>query len=706
MHSVFSQLYMDIVILVLYVAINVINLGIAISILASADKNRTNILFFWTLFTLVLWNVTLFLSLPLYPGYTEASLVFFARCAYGFSILENMFVILFTKEIMFPLNEITLFKKKLKISKWVFRIIALEASIFFLLCVTTPLLYEGIKVEGNAIVADYFGPLYDWYSIHFILFTILPIAILFIKSRQAKGIIRKKLFLLLIGFATFHIIATIFNIILPALGNPSYYLVGGIAFGLFGGFTLYIVFKYRFLGTKLLLWKSSKIILQILIVALLIYLTKLGISTSAMLDSYDYLILPAVGILSFILVSNFFLKDFYMGRSYNNFQNTVGQLIESVKGTTTLKEFRTMLASHFSNKLHIEKAELYVIEDTLEHVDIASYPQNELTAYLGFEKKEIVAEEWKYREVPLTPTQLKALVYLTVLDAQICIPLFHQNKLIGLFILGAKTSQEPYYSTEIDQLKYLGDYISAFIVNVSLFQQEQQTKEELEKTKELASSSTTARRLMHDMKNSLQSAYAVIREVKESKDIHKVGKVEEKLWDLEDSLSSRDNELQEADVDLYDFLTRIAESFKELFKEKSIEYTYKIDIPPKTFIRCDRKKYKSIFDNLLHNASKFTPEGGKVIFRALQNVQDTELLVTISNTGEGIPEEEKEKIFEAGFTKDKLRGTGLGLSVVKKFVELHNGEIHEFGTAGKDTVFTIRLPIVVPDIVIFDRKKK
>jgi len=110
----------------------------------------------------------------------------------------------------------------------------------------------------------------------------------------------------------------------------------------------------------------------------------------------------------------------------------------------------------------------------------------------------------------------------------------------------------------------------------------------------------------------------------------------------------------------------------------------------------DERKIKQILLNLLSNAVKFTPEGGRIGITARQADGSVEILV--SDTGVGIAPEDQARIFEefrqvGSDYAHKVEGTGLGLTLAKKFVELHGGRIWVESEVGKGSRFTFTLPI-------------
>ena len=110
----------------------------------------------------------------------------------------------------------------------------------------------------------------------------------------------------------------------------------------------------------------------------------------------------------------------------------------------------------------------------------------------------------------------------------------------------------------------------------------------------------------------------------------------------------------------------------------------------------DRELLTQVWINLLHNAIKFTPEGGEI--RVTLTGTSQEIICCIADTGSGFSEEDQIHIFERFYKADKARdrslgGNGLGLSLVKKIIELHGGRIIAESQLGKGSTFTVTLPL-------------
>jgi signal transduction histidine kinase/DNA-binding response OmpR family regulator len=112
-------------------------------------------------------------------------------------------------------------------------------------------------------------------------------------------------------------------------------------------------------------------------------------------------------------------------------------------------------------------------------------------------------------------------------------------------------------------------------------------------------------------------------------------------------------------------------------------------------VDADRLRFKQVVLNLLSNAVKFTPEGGRVDVRAA--VRENDIVVTVADTGIGVPAEDRERIFESFQQGTRVHheaeGTGLGLTLSKKIVELHGGTIWVESEAGEGSLFGFTLPL-------------
>jgi len=136
-----------------------------------------------------------------------------------------------------------------------------------------------------------------------------------------------------------------------------------------------------------------------------------------------------------------------------------------------------------------------------------------------------------------------------------------------------------------------------------------------------------------------------------------------------------------------------------MFREKASNHRIKMSLATEEapeIIRADLRKFKQIVINLLSNALKFTPDGGEVQVAA--STESGSVLISVRDSGIGFKPEDMERIFapfeRAGENANKnIEGTGLGLSMVKRLVELHGGRVWAESAPGEGSVFYFTLPI-------------
>ena len=168
------------------------------------------------------------------------------------------------------------------------------------------------------------------------------------------------------------------------------------------------------------------------------------------------------------------------------------------------------------------------------------------------------------------------------------------------------------------------------------------------------------------------------------------------------ALSRIDNKSTQLNVEMTNFtafMTYILNRFGQMkSQETNPGKSYEIirDYPVNSiWVEIDTDKMTQVIDNILNNAIKYSPDGGKITVS--MKTTDTQLIVSISDQGLGIPKKDLPLIFDRFYRVDKARsraqgGTGLGLSIAKEIVKQHNGFIWAKSEYGKGSTFTIVLP--------------
>lgn len=153
-------------------------------------------------------------------------------------------------------------------------------------------------------------------------------------------------------------------------------------------------------------------------------------------------------------------------------------------------------------------------------------------------------------------------------------------------------------------------------------------------------------------------------------------------------------QLDPKEVDALQLLHEIAEDMAVVVSDNGQSLVLAL-APSLPLVWADEERLRQVVLNLLINASKFTPEGGKITLKARE--KDGALVVEVQDTGQGISEEEQQRLFQPYHRqindRERLSGLGLGLALCKYLVELHGGKIWVASQVGKGSTFGFSVPL-------------
>jgi signal transduction histidine kinase len=291
----------------------------------------------------------------------------------------------------------------------------------------------------------------------------------------------------------------------------------------------------------------------------------------------------------------------------------------------------------------------------------------------------------------------------------LAVPMLRDRSAIGVLTLSRVGEVKPFTEEQIEAVTVFADQAVIAIENVRLFNEIRQTTQQLEvanrhKSEFLANMS-------HELRTPLNAIIGfsevlserMFGEVNEKqaeylKDIHESGR--HLLSLINDILDLSKIEAGRMELELSSFhlptaLSNAMTLVRERAQRHGIALGMEVDQSLGEF-QGDERKFKQIMLNLLSNAVKFTPDGGKVDVSAKRANGAVE--VAVCDTGIGIAPEDQALVFEEfrQVGRDgtrKAEGTGLGLALTKRFVELHGGAIRLESTPGRGSTFTVRLPL-------------
>jgi len=148
------------------------------------------------------------------------------------------------------------------------------------------------------------------------------------------------------------------------------------------------------------------------------------------------------------------------------------------------------------------------------------------------------------------------------------------------------------------------------------------------------------------------------------------------------------------DIDLKQVISDCINSLSPLIEKKEIEVSIIVDEEIRNKVKADEKKIRQVLLNLLSNAIKFSPPGGRIEVGAFLGEYGDEVKVYVKDIGSGISKDEIKKIFEPFYRGEKSEeGTGLGLYLARRFVELHKGRMWVESEEGVGSTFFFTLPL-------------
>jgi signal transduction histidine kinase len=297
-------------------------------------------------------------------------------------------------------------------------------------------------------------------------------------------------------------------------------------------------------------------------------------------------------------------------------------------------------------------------------------------------------------------------------------PLMIEQRVVGVIGLANKTGG--FTERDREMAMAFGEIASVALVNSRMLEMLEENEKELkahsehlealveERTKKLRDSERmaaigeTAGMVGHDIRNPLQSItgelYLARTNLADLPDTHTKEDLKESIGYIEEQLTYVNKIVQ----DLQDYAKTPKPQLQETDLEKAVQDVLStVNIPENITVSsaieagfpkiCTDPLYlKRVLTNLTSNAVQAMPKGGKIAITA--TCKDKKIFITVADTGEGIPNDIKDKLFKPLFTT-KAKGQGFGLAVVKKLTEALNGKVTVESQLGKGTRFTVELPM-------------
>jgi len=701
---------MDIYITTLYFFCALLFLLLGTITLISNYKQNPNRVFFVYTICMFFWIIFLYFGyFFLFQINTKLSLPLI-RLAYGFPMLGGFFMVTFF--YYFP-------RKIISIPKKIEKFLLIFALTFFLICSFTPLVEKEHIIIDGVPVGEKFGSLYIPYMIYTLLNVGASIGLPLYKLKLLQGLERVKLIIAAIGSVIFNFLAILFNVILPIFGIWIFIAKAPLFSLLFLIPTFYSIQKHRF-------FHFSNISLNLLnkFVLLAVFLAASFASFSFITVIFHPANIHAASLLSALLglgvlkLADNFLPEL-ISKNIRELRNKLTGFKSKIYSCDTYNKLQKIIEEVFLINLNLTNAKLFIIREKDARLDIPVYIKDKFTEELKTHKKDaLVADEISFRK--FKPETKEILISaMNKLEAGLCIPLFSEKNLIGFFVLGYKEKGEPYSAEEIREILTIKKDLEIGLMNILLklnLQEENDMMKAIvdKKTKELRKKLDEIKQLLgqqsdfiavtaHEFRTPLAIAMFQLEEILESyknptgladelkaldSSLDKLKFLTQRLFDVQQYDLDKVR-LQKKKTDIRQFVKNIYSDFPAIMKEKGLEFAFKDNLKSLVFCDIDQPRIRQVLHNLLTNASKFTPKGGRVELILEEDRKD--VLIKVSDTGKGIPDSFKKVVFDKFRTKGAGMGIGLGLYLCKKIIELHKGKIWAEDSPYGGAMFCVRL---------------
>lgn len=591
-----------------------------------------------------------------------------------------------------------------------------------------------------------FGPVYPIYFIFIIAYFCWSFVILSKQYFNSSGISRMQIRYVFFGTFLSANLGMITNLILPTLGIFSLNWLGQILTIIMSSFIAYAIVRYRLLDIKIIL-KRTLVYSMLLIITFSVYVFMILFSQNTLGDKSE----PTFRMfLSALLVAVGFepLKRFFQRATDRIFfkgeydqKLLLSRLSTMMRNTINLEKLCKDLTYTLMTKLTAKKMAILLVEEespfviigaqeSFDEATLALSTNNPLIEYFniqGVQKELLVYNELKKQsEEDPSDRDLTVLIReMEKLSVTLVGPIYIKGRLIGLFFLDEKRSEDIYTEDEFSMLEIIFSQAGTSIENARLYKRVQEQMEELKKNQseqlmqsaKLASVGELAVSVAHEINNPLTGILGftglLLSEMPpddpRTKDLKVIESEALRSRQIVRNLLdfSRSHGSKKEPIDINGVIRNTLTLIQYQAKTSNINIVEKFarDLHP---VQADADQLKQVFINLIKNAFDAMPQGGMLTIETSslpekplemndpsihQSMSEEMVMIQFKDSGMGIHPDNIQNIFDPFFTtKGRQMGTGLGLSISYNIIEKHGGRLEVESELGKGSNFMIKLP--------------
>lgn len=688
---------------ILILSSSILNILLGFYTLLSHPKLFLNKVFFGFCLAVAGWIFSIFVLL----NYSQN--ILWGQLPFIFASLIAGFLLIFSIELGGKNN-----KKNISL-------LLLIPSLILMVLILMGYVIKTVIVANNSIL-NTFGNLYIIFTSYIIIYIFLTFIVLIYKYLKTRGIEKLRIKYVFLGILAFIIPSILTNLILPTFFNIwnlnsigpvfSLLMIASISYAI-ARYHLMDVWVIIRIGAIYTLLLTSITFIYVLFSYLLANFLKIGEPWNFIVPSFFITIFfsSIKKFLELITDKIFFKKKYKFLDIANQIESKIREaglnldkMLESVNSIIS-----EALKVRYSNILILLPKGHFISRQVIgDGTDDLKLTQNSpIINYLSLHPKNFLNKEelevMTYNQTRPEGGLIKVIEEMNKNNVSIAVPIELKGKLIAVYLLGGKKSEDQFSEEDIRLLKHVVWELSFVIDNAKSY-------EELKKLDEVKSNfiSVVSHQLRTPVTTSQWNLELCFDKTITKKDKNEAIRVAydgttflaHQLDQLITVLEIEEKEvtIKKQPANICTILNETIFENKINLKNKKIQLTTKVNksVP---LINCDENKIKKVLQVLVINAINYTMASGKIDIIIKRDLnKKNKLLVEISDDGIGIDEESKNEVFKKFFRAPKAiaatpNGFGLGLFIVKKIVDAHGGEINFEANEKKGTTFTLSLPI-------------
>jgi signal transduction histidine kinase len=542
------------------------------------------------------------------------------------------------------------------------------------------------------------GPLFPLFLLMFFSYAVYSLLIMFSVFGKSTGQTRSQLFYVIIGTIIGYAGGSINYLLWYDIPVPPVTNVLALVFPLL---LVYAITKHRLMDISVVISRAAAEFLATLFLGagylFFVWLYRAYVSTKLDVLFVSFSVLYGIFVEQVYPTFRIFFQTtsdkLFLHGKYDYYQ-ALSDASSKVGGKLALPDILKVLYYTFSDVVEISNPRIF-LSDHFSEADKVS------DEYVIYDKATFLPQAGGQR-IKIADPLVKELIAkreplheVKLLNAVLVVPCLLEDRLIAFFALGPKLSEDPYTDEDLRMLKTLANQVAITLDHTRSYEKIKADLEvaeiQLERSERLASLGTLTAGVTHEIRNPLTVIRAETERLANQerdleylkqfrslvvKHIDRISGIVQRMLQL-----AKEKEKQEVDVRLDEMI----ETTLQFFTISRL--SVKTDLQPVPPIKGDPEALQEVFVNLIQNALDAMGDKGELALRTYKD--DGHVVAEVSDTGKGIPEEIREKIFDP-FYSTRHEGVGLGLSIVHRIVREHGGSIKVESQVGKGTTFKLQ----------------